>query len=578
MTSTTVPDLPGGVGRQSIGRGAILFGAAATGALLWKLGSLDFVNRNPLFHPHGYCYLWQGDLVASHVISDSLIALSYLTISVTLIYLVRRAQHTIPFQWMFLAFGLFIVACGLTHAMEIVTLWQPLFWLSADVKIVTALASVSTAIALPPLVPRILGVVRSATLSEERRVALERANAELEQRVEERTRQLSEAMAREHAMRERAEDANRLKDEFLSTISHELRTPLLAILGWSEMLSKGQLPAPAVDRAVASIQRNARAQTQLVDDLLDVSRMATGQLRLDRRPLAFDEVVSAALDGIRPVAEARQIALETNGRWSPHYVVGDEQRLQQVVWNLFTNAVKFTPDGGRVVVSMSRTPKTIRLEVADTGIGLDPSFKQHLFERFRQADSSPSRRQGGLGLGLALARELTELHGGHISAHSDGLGRGSTFVVELPATRLSAAGAHAGERRTARLDGARILVVDDDQDGLEVVAAALRDVGATVIPSLSVRDAVRHVSEGSIDLIVSDLAMPQEDGYAFIRHVRIDLGSAVPAIALTARVRQEDRQRALASGYQLHVRKPVLPSDLVQAVSQLIAHPASPGF
>src|SRR6266542_453046 len=276
-------------------RELLILSTVAGAALLWRLASLDFINRNPLFHPHGYCYLWMPDLVASHVISDALIALSYLTISLTLVYLVRRARRDIPFSWMLLAFGLFIVACGMTHVMEIVTLWQPLFWLSADVKIVTALASVSTAIALPPLVPKILAMVSAANVSEDRRVALEGANQDLERRVDERTRQLSEAMAREQTLRERAEESNRVKDEFLSTISHELRTPLTAILGWGEMHSRGQLSPHAIERAVASIQRNARAQTQLVDDLLDVSRMVTGKLRLDRRPISFDQVVHAAL-------------------------------------------------------------------------------------------------------------------------------------------------------------------------------------------------------------------------------------------------------------------------------------------
>src|SRR6266511_3872443 len=209
-------------------------------------------------------------------------------------------------------------------------------------------------------------------------------------------------MTREHALRERAEEASRLKDEFLSTISHELRTPLTAILGWGEMLSKGQLSPNAEKRAIASIQRNARAQTQLVDDLLDVSRMVTGKLRLDRRPVAFDQVVHAAIESIGPVAASKQIALVSNVPWPSSFVVGDSHRLQQIVWNLFTNAVKFTPDGGAITVTLSHTPKLLRLEIADTGIGLDPSFMKHIFERFRQADSSPSRMQMGLGLGLSL--------------------------------------------------------------------------------------------------------------------------------------------------------------------------------
>jgi len=556
-------------GRQA--RLPLLVASAGAAFALWRLASWDFVNPNEMFHPHGYCYLWLPDLVAAHVVSDSVIALSYLTISLTLVYLVRKARRHIPFSWMFLAFGTFIVACGMTHAMEIVTLWQPWFWLSADVKMVTALASVSTAIALPPLVPKILAMVAAANVSEQRRLALEEANAELERRVDERTKQLSEAMQREHALREHAEEANRLKDEFLSTVSHELRTPLTAILGWGEMLAKHQLAPAAQTRAIASIRRNARAQTQLVDDLLDVSRMTIGKLRLNRRPVAFDEIVEGAVDSIGPVAAAKGISVVVHAPRSSSFVLGDSHRLQQIVWNLLSNAVKFTPDGGTVTISMTRGPRQVRLEVADTGIGLDPPFMSHIFERFRQADSSPSRRQMGLGLGLALSRYLTELHGGCISAHSEGLGRGTTFTLEFPLTHPPAQSSRLPlVDETPRLDGARILVVDDDADGVDMVTAALTEVGAEVVPSFSAREAIERVRGGGIDLIVSDLAMPQEDGYAFIRKVRDELASRIPAIALTARVRQEDRSRALASGFQLHVAKPVRPIDLVTAVAHLL--------
>ena len=280
MTRGTGPDVPGGV-MWRYRHALFIAGTAVTGFVFWRLASPDFINRNPMFHPHGYCYLWQSDLVASHVISDALIALSYLTISVTLVYLVRRARREIPFRWMFLAFGMF-VACGMTHVMEIVTLWQPFFWLSADVKIVTALASVSTAIALPPLVPRILAMVRAANISEERRLALEAANRELERRVDERTRQLSDAMAREQELRERAEESNRLKDEFLSTVSHELRTPLTAILGWGEMLS----PATALSARRGTRNRQHPAQRARADAAgrRPAGRLADGRWTTPSRP------------------------------------------------------------------------------------------------------------------------------------------------------------------------------------------------------------------------------------------------------------------------------------------------------
>jgi signal transduction histidine kinase len=260
--------------------------------LLARLALFDFAPRSALFHPHGYCYLWQPHLVAAHVISDGLIGLSYVGISASLIYLVWRARHQLPFSWVFVAFGVFIVACGATHFMEIWTLWTPAYWLSADVKIITAVASVATAVVLPPLIPKVLGIIDAARLSDERRVALEQARAELERRVQERTADLQRALAR-------AEEANRLKDAFLATVSHELRTPLNAVVGWTRILRQAQTDPQTLERGLSVIDRNAQMEVRLVEDLLDVSRMSRGTLRVEFAPMDLVKVIADAVEVIR---------------------------------------------------------------------------------------------------------------------------------------------------------------------------------------------------------------------------------------------------------------------------------------
>jgi len=536
-------------------------------AVLAQLAIWDYAPSSLAFHGHGFCYLWQSDLVAVHVVSDGVIGASYVAISGTLIYLVWRARTLLPFSWVFVAFGVFIVACGATHFMEIWTLWRPAFWLSGDVKIVTALASVATAIVMPPLMPRVLGVLQEAHLSEQRRVALERARVELEGRVEERTAQLQAAL-------ERAEEAIRTKEVFLSNVSHELRTPLNAILGWSRMLNAPDLDEAFVRRGLSVIDRNASIQTQLVEDLLDISRLGAGTLRLQTRAVDLVRVVADALEVIRPAADAKQVTLA----WTEHpahlAVVGDARRLQQVVWNLLSNGVKFTPAGGLVAVSVTREPGGAIIMVRDTGIGIEPAFMPQLFERFTQADSTTTRTHQGAGLGLAIARQLVELHGGTIQARSAGAGTGAAFRVELPMHPGTDFALGAEEPPTAAdLTGVRVLVVDDEADTRETLGLMLARSGASVTTAESADAALELLQARSFDVLLSDLAMPRRDGYDLIRQVRHSADARIkqlPAIAISAYVRDEDRALAISTGFHLHVAKPVSPDELMQAIGAVI--------
>src|SRR5262249_9276742 len=345
--------------------------------------------------PHGHCYLWQPQLLVLHGVSDFLIGISYLAISLTLAYLVYRARDHIPFQWMVLAFGLFIVACGMTHFMELLTLWTPVYWLAGDVKVVTAMASLGTAVALPPLVPPILDLIAAPdppTRPHRRRV------------------ESSESLAREQSARARAEEADHAKDQFLAMVSHELRNPLSPILAWSRMLVNGTLTSDKHQEAIRVIERNATAQAQLIDDLLDVSRIVSGKMRLDVRPTSLDKVIAAAVDSARASAAAKGIRLTLVLDPRSGMVLGDPNRLQQVVWNLLSNALKFTAKGGRAQVALERVNSHVEISVSDTGAGIAPELLPHVFERFWQGDSSAARRQGGLGLGLAIVRPLVESH------------------------------------------------------------------------------------------------------------------------------------------------------------------------
>jgi signal transduction histidine kinase len=393
---------------------------------------------------------------------------------------------------------------------------------------------------------------------------------------------LTAALARERAAREELEAAGRAKDQFLATLSHELRSPLAAILGWARMLRGGTLDAEATAHALQVVERNTMQQTQLVEDMLDVSRIITGQLRLHFAPTDIIAVVRAAIDAIGPTADAKgvQVRLRVEGNVEP--VLGDASRLQQVVSNLLANAVKFTPAGGRIDVQLGVRANEVRLIVADTGQGIRPEFLPHLFERFRQADSGPARAQGGLGLGLAIVRHLVEQHGGTVTVQSAGEGKGATFTVALPRRAPAAregrpgapTGAYADAADTARaLEGLRVLVVDDDADTREVLTACLTLDGATVTTADTTAAALQALRDERPDVIVSDIGMPGRDGYALIASIRAlspGTGGTVPAIALTGYARAQDEAEILRAGYDLHLAKPVDPDVLTAAIAKLV--------
>jgi PAS domain S-box-containing protein len=404
------------------------------------------------------------------------------------------------------------------------------------------------------------------------------------QRILEQARQA--LLEREQAARTEAEDLNRSKDQFLATLSHELRTPLNAIYGWARMLEGGGLDPAAMRNATQAILRNSTIQVQLIEDLFDVSRVITGNMRLDVRPMNVFAPLEAALDTVRPAAAAKGIRLDTalDPRATP--IMGDPGRIQQVVWNLLVNAVKFTPKGGRVELRLRRVNSHIQIMVSDTGEGIAPDQVAHLFERFRQADTGPTRRHTGLGIGLSLVKHLVELHGGTVSGMSAGLGQGSTFTVQLPVSVVqvqppsrprpeprSAEDPDIGSVKPVSLRDVHVLVVDDDEESRELASLVLTNAGAETRTAPSAREAMALLEEWPPDVLVSDLEMPEEDGFSLLRRARrasLLRNRKLPALALTAYGRSEDRVRVLAAGFNLHLAKPADPTELVLAVASLV--------
>jgi PAS domain S-box-containing protein len=391
-------------------------------------------------------------------------------------------------------------------------------------------------------------------------------------------------LERESNARANAEESNRLKDEFLATVSHELRTPLTAILGWSRMLETGTLAPDMADRAIETIGRNARSQAQIIDDILDVSRIITGKLYLELHPIEIAPVLEAAINVVRPTAEAKGIQIEVDFEPEPAAVPGDINRLQQVFWNLLSNAIKFTPAGGKVFVRLRHVNSGVEITVADTGQGINPDFLPYVFDRFRQADSTSTRQHGGLGLGLAIARHLVEIHGGSISASSAGPDQGALFTVKLPLVgsitetpvivpEVNHEEEAANLRRLKsqqQLAGLHVLLVDDDQDTLDLLSAALTQRSAEVTAVSSAAAAFESIQSFRPDVLISDIAMPGEDGYRFIERVlALKIVPEIPAIAITAYAKQEDKERALAAGYQRYLSKPVELGEFIAAVAEL---------
>ncbi|MBD2102420.1 CHASE4 domain-containing protein [Leptolyngbya sp. FACHB-261] len=401
----------------------------------------------------------------------------------------------------------------------------------------------------------------------------EAANQALEKEIAERQR----AEAERAELLAQAEAANRLKDEFLSILSHEIRTPLNGILGWAQLLRRGRMEPVKATRALETIERNAKMQAQLIDDLLDVSRIIRGKLSLEVQPLSLVSVVDAVLETLHPAIDAKGIQIEAKLDPAASSVLGDANRLQQVVWNLLTNAVKFTPQGGQVEVRLERVNGSAQIQVQDTGQGIKAEFLPYVFERFRQADSTTTRAQGGLGLGLAIVRHLVELHGGTVQADSAGEGQGATFTVKLPLRAKDSQESEAKQSlpsvwANAVFPGLRVLVVDDETDARELLTFVLEEAGAEVTAVDSTPEALAVLDRWSPSILLSDIGMPGEDGYALIRQIRsrsAAAGGQIPAAALTAYASEEDRTRVLAAGFQFYLTKPIDPVELKETVARL---------
>ena len=391
------------------------------------------------------------------------------------------------------------------------------------------------------------------------------------QRSEEARGQL---LLRAERARAEAEAANRIKDEFLATLSHELRTPLTSLLGWSSVLREAQRDQKVLTQGLEAIDRNARVQAQLIDDLLDVSRIVSGKLNLDVRPLDIASVARAAINVVRPAADAKGITLDYHAEPGLGAISADSARLHQIIWNLLSNAVKFTPHGGKISVRVEQNGLDARVTVKDTGQGIDAEFLPRVFDRFRQADSSTTRSFGGLGLGLAIVRHLVELHGGTVSAQSDGVSKGATFTATFPllADRAEPVSSPEISTDSYSLDGLRVLLVDDEAEARQIISTVITRTGAEVKTCESAHEALAKLSEWKPDVILSDIAMPEEDGYSFIKRVRSlphDKGGDTPAAALTAYARDIDRHQALAAGYQMHIAKPIGASQLITMIARL---------
>jgi PAS domain S-box-containing protein len=396
-------------------------------------------------------------------------------------------------------------------------------------------------------------------------------------------RKITEALEEARKARQQAELASRAKDEFLATVSHELRTPLTAIVGWVRMLRSGSLPPERAAQALEVIDRNVRSQAQLIEDLLDISRITMGKLRLDVRPVQPASVINAAVESLTVAAEARRVRIQTVLDSHAGPISGDFERLQQVVWNLLSNAIKFTPKGGRVQVVLERVNSHIEIRVSDSGQGISPEFLPFVFDRFSQAETASTRQHGGLGMGLAISKAIIELHGGSISAYSEGEGKGTTFTVNIPVMAVAketvpVERVHPREWTAISLEcppeisGLKVLVVDDDSDTCDMIRAVLEQCGGVVRTAIDAETAMDTFRSWRPAVLISDIGLPEVDGYELVRRIREEErqnGWRTPAVALTAFARIEDRVKALAAGYQMHVAKPVEPGELLTIVASL---------
>jgi signal transduction histidine kinase len=557
----------------------------ACGALaLWML--LDQYGSPGNLLPHGYCFTWNPALLWTHVASDTLIGLAYVSIPLTLLHLVRR-RTDMPFNWIVLLFASFIVSCGATHWIEVWTVWTPDYWLSAAVKVVTATASVLTAAALVYLVPHILAIPTVAQLTaakealeaevRHRRAVeeeLRRERAELEHRVEVRTSELGEAIASEKAALARAEEASLQKDRFLAKVSHELRTPLQSTLSWSQVLRMTDVTREQAALAAERIVHNVRSQARLIDDLLDISRILSGKLGLEWQEADVMAVVEKAVEVVRAGARSKAVDIEVVHELDDPHLLTDPVRLEQIVWNLVSNAVHASLKGGVVLVTLRLDGPALRIDVQDWGQGIAPEDLPQLFEPFRQGLRSENTHRG-LGLGLAITRNIATLFGGELSVRSSGLGQGACFTVKLPLQTFAwrhEPGAGTGLKlrpeELGRLRGLRVLYVEDEPDIAEGGRLMLSGLGAQVSVCLSFDEARRRVAEGGFDVLLSDLSLDNNrSGNELLRFLRgLPHGKELPALLLSAYGSEEEQRISREAGFVLHLVKPAGAEDVARAL------------
>jgi signal transduction histidine kinase/CheY-like chemotaxis protein len=523
------------------------------------------------------CGQWSDGLGWLHIASDVAIFGAYTAIPLVLAFFVLRREE-IPFprvMWLFVAF---IFACGFGHLIEAVIFWQPVYRFAGLIKFTTAVVSWATVVALVDIVPQALKFPGLARLNTELVGEVENRKR-VEAALRESEDKLAGLLQSERDARAEAERANRIKDEFLSTVSHELRTPLNAIMGYSQLLRMNLADQQEIEDGLTVIERNAKAQSQIIEDLLDMSRILSGKIRLDVQGVDPAEVIEAAVASLQPTADAKGIRLHIVLDPRAGTVLGDSSRLQQVVWNLVANAIKFTPKGGRVQVALSRINSHVTITVSDSGVGIAPDLLPHIFDRFRQGDASTTKRHGGLGLGLSIVKQLVELHGGSVAATSKGEGQGAEFTVDLPVQIVHAREILAGQHydsasrdvdgKHLSLEGIHVLVVDDEPDSRELARRLLVQHQATVTVADCVDEALSLFRKHRPDVVLSDIGMPDKDGYDLMRSIRALAApeGTVPAVALTALARPDDRKRAMLAGFQAHVSKPVDAGELIAVVA-----------
>jgi len=541
------------------------------------------------FLPHGYCFTWNPALLWAHVCSDALIGTAYTSIPLTLLYLVRK-RTDLPFNWIVLLFATFIVSCGATHWIEVWTVWSPDYWLSAMVKMITATASVLTAVALVALVPRILAIptvealnqAKAALEAEVRRREMVEAElrlerAELEARVLERTAELAIAIKEADSARTAALEANVGKDRFLAKVSHELRTPLQSTLTWINVLKLPQLAPERLAMATERIAHNVAAQARLIDDLLDISRILSGKLHLEWTLVDPVAVVRQAI-AMTQDAQSDTIRIEADLRSGIDAVCTDAARLEQVAWNLVNNAVQASEPGARVLVTLRADAKGMMLEVRDWGRGIAPEDLQTIFEPFLQGSGDRSRHRG-LGLGLAIVHNIVRVMGGEITARSDGPGRGATFSVRLPLEAVADANAArpptAPAQASGLMRGLRVLYVEDEVDIAEGTALLLGGLGMAVTVCTTFAQGAAALRAGHFDLLLTDLMLDAgHTGIALMPILR-ERSPAIPAIVFSAFGRSSDIEDSLRAGFSAHLVKPLSVAALRDAIVQAATVPTA---